>query len=259
MSADTQWDPKQYERFLRERSLPFFDLLDLIQERPEMRAADLGCGTGELTARLHETLKLKETVAIDSSRNMLEKSKLFVLPGLRFELKRVEDWEPEGEFDLVFSNAALHFVPGHSELISRLAAALSPRGQMAIHLPANQDFPTHRVASELASEEPFQTALGGYTHPDNRLPIEQYAVLFHKLGFLHQVVRLNVYGHILESREAVFEWVKGSLLNEYKARLDAPTAAAFLDEYKRRLLAELPDERPFFFTFKRILLWASKI
>src|SRR5438445_352217 len=80
------WNPDQYERFREERSQPFFDLLDLCEPRPAMRVIDLGCGTGELTAKLHSRLAAAETVGIDSSAAMLEKSRAHNTKGLRFEL-----------------------------------------------------------------------------------------------------------------------------------------------------------------------------
>ncbi|HXH38905.1 MAG TPA: methyltransferase domain-containing protein [Thermoanaerobaculia bacterium] len=77
------WDPSQYERFKDERAQPFRDLASLIERRPHMRIADLGCGTGELTRELHEQLAAEETVGIDSSETMLLKSASFGLEMLR--------------------------------------------------------------------------------------------------------------------------------------------------------------------------------
>jgi trans-aconitate 2-methyltransferase len=206
---------------------------------------------------MHDVLSAAETIGLDSSASMLKKSEAFARPGLRFTSGDIRNWKPEGEYDLIFSNAALHFVPGHAELFALFVSALSHRGQIAIHLPANQDYPTHRVASELSRTEPYASELQGYTIPDSRLAPEEYAVLFHRLGLPHQHVRLHVYGHKLASAEEVVEWVKGSFLNEHKARLKPETFDAFLAEYRKRLLAELPDDQPFFFTFKRLLLWAG--
>ena len=56
VSARDAWDPVQYARFRNERTQPFHDLLAMVERRPGMRAIDLGCGTGELTRHLHETL-----------------------------------------------------------------------------------------------------------------------------------------------------------------------------------------------------------
>ena len=77
-------------------------------------------------------------------------------------------------------------------------------------------------------------------------------------GFSEQTVRLQVYGHRLASRDEVVEWVKGTLLTDYEKRLPAELYPRFLARYRERLFALLPDERPFFFPFKRILARASR-
>lgn len=256
MTTDA-WDPERYARFLRERSAPFFDLLDLVEPRTAMRVVDLGCGTGELTRLLHERLGARETLGIDRSAKMLGKSAGFAAPGLRFERRAVEELAADAPFDLVFSNAALHFVADHEALWARLASFLAPGGQLAVHLPANQDHPTHVTAREVAREEPFAAALGGYVHPTHLLPVELYATLFHRLGFARQQVKLVVYTHLLESRESVVEWVRSSILTEYESRLSPEQWEAFLAAYRERLLPRLADERPFFFTFKRVLMHAA--
>jgi trans-aconitate 2-methyltransferase len=256
MRKDT-WDPAQYEKFLHQRSLPFFDLLGHVRKRPGMRVVDLGCGTGEWTARLHKDLGATETLGIDTSEAMLAKSSRFAGPGLRFERKDIADWRADGPLDLVFSNAVLQFVPNQPALFARWRSYLAPSGQIALHIPANQDYATHRIALELASEEPYRSLLGGYLLPDNRLDILEYAHLLEQLGFHEQHVRIQVYGHRLPSREEVVEWVRGSFLNEYKARLSEADFDRFFAAYRDRLLAVLPDERPFFFTFKRLLMWAA--
>lgn len=256
MPADA-WDPSQYGKFLRERSAPFFDLLDLVAPRPGMRVVDLGCGTGELTRQLHDRLGARETLGVDRSAKMLERSAAFAAPGLRFEQAAVEGFVPDAPFDLVFSNAALHFVEGHERLFARLATFLSPGGQLAVHLPANQGHATHVTAREVAAGEPFASALGAYRLPTHVLPVEEYAPLLHRLGFARQSVKLVVYGHLLESRESVVEWVKGSILTEYESRMPAELYGTFLAAYRERLLPRLADERPYFFTFRRILLHAA--
>lgn len=253
-----EWDPVQYERFQKERSLPFWDLAALVRKRPGRRVVDLGCGTGELTRKLHEALEARETLGIDTSEAMLRKAESHAGGGLSFRREEISAFAPEPGVDLIFSNAALHFVPDHEALLARLAAALSAAGELAFQIPANQDFATHRAATEVAREEPFATLLDGWSHPDNRLAPDAYARLFHRLGFPEMNVRMQVYTHLLPSRDDVFEWVKGSLLNEYKARLTPDGFEAFVTAYRTLLLSELPDQRPFLFTFKRLLLWAGR-
>jgi trans-aconitate 2-methyltransferase len=251
------WSPEQYERYRNERSQPFFDLMALIRTHPGIRAVDLGCGTGDLTQLLYKHLQASETLGIDDSEAMLAKARTFASDGLRFEKQSIDDFEADHYYDLVFSNAALHWVSNHAEVLARLTRALSSGGQIAIQVPANHDFPTHTVAAELANESPFSEALNGYVHPSSVLKPEEYAVLFNRLGYAEQHVRLQVYGHSLGSREDVVEWVKGSLLTAYRQRLPADLYQEFVERYRERLMSRLEDIRPYFLTHKRILMWAS--
>lgn len=255
MSKDS-WDPAQYERFRDERSQPFFDLMALVQPQPSMRAVDLGCGTGELTKLLHNQLRAAETLGLDSSEAMLAKSESFAGDGLRFQLQNISEFESPRYYNLIFSNAALHWLPDHAELIGRLTAALDAGGQLAVQVPANNDHPSHTVAAEVASESPFFEAMNGYRREWPVLKPEQYAALLNRLGYREQHVRLQVYGHTLESRDGVIEWVKGTLLTDYEKRMPADLYGQFLARYRERLLDSLEDTRPYFFPFKRVLFWA---
>jgi len=252
------WQPEQYERFARERRQPGLDLMGLVQPRPRMRIVDLGCGTGELTRELHAKLGAEETLGVDSSAAMLDRARPRAGDGVRFALGDVATFAAERPYDLVFSNAALHWVADHEELFSRLTGVLAPGGQLAVQVPANHDQPSHRVAAELAAEEPFRSALAGRTRSNQILEPTAYAALLDRLGYGEQIVRLQVYGHHLASREEVVEWVKGTTLTAYQEALSPALFADFLERYRTRLLAQLEDRRPFFFPFKRLFLWARR-
>jgi trans-aconitate 2-methyltransferase len=243
------WDVNQYERFKNERAQPFRDLAALIEPRPNMRILDLGCGTGELTRELHEQLSAAETLGIDSSESMLQKAS--PTSTLHFQRGDIASFTAADPFDLVFSNAALHWIPDHDRLFARLMSLLAPDGQIAVQMPANHDHPSHRIAAEVA------TSFGIEPRTVNVRPPESYATLLHGLGFTRQHVRVQVYGHVLPSTADVVEWTKGSTLTPYREALSTEKYAGFLTEYTNRLVAALGDSRPYFYTFKRVLMWAS--
>ena len=241
------WNPDQYEKFKDERAQPFRDLVALVEPRPRMRVVDLGCGGGELTRQLHERLQAEETVGIDSSETMLAKAP--AAPGLRVERAAIESFDGRG-FDLVFSNAALHWVEEHEHLFARLTSFLSPHGQLAVQMPYNHEHPSQTIAAELAPQ------FGAEPRRPPLLPPERYAELLHGLGFARQHVRLQVYGHVLPSSRDVAEWTKGSTLTEYKRKL-GDRYDDFVAAYTERLTRALGEARPYFFPFKRLLMWAA--
>ena len=260
------WNPAQYERFKDERSRPFFDLLALVSAGTEPdpipalspRVVDLGCGTGELTRELHRRVAASETLGIDSSAEMLAKSAAFAGDGLRFERRDIAGFTDAAGFDVVFSNAALQWLPDHAQLFSRVAALVLPGGQLAVQMPANHDHPSHTTARDVAREDEFRAVLSGHERVSPVLAPEAYAELLHRLGFADQHVRLQVYAHTLASRDEVVEWVRGTMLTDYQRRLAPDVFARFLARYREVLTSRLPDERPFLFPFKRVLLWGRR-
>jgi trans-aconitate 2-methyltransferase len=257
MAAVDTWDPRQYERFAAERAAPFWDLLSLVRAVPGGRVVDLGCGSGELTAALHRRLEAAETLGLDSSPAMLERAAALAGGGLRFEPGDIAGFD-EGGWDVVFSNAALHWLPDHAELFGRLVAALNRGGQLAVQMPANHDHPSHVVAAEIAGTEPFRAALDGYRRISPVQSPEWYAELLDRLGLADQHVRLQVYLHHLAARDEVVEWVKGTLLTDYQSRMPPALFDEFLAAYRRRLLPLLEDTRPYRYPFKRLLLWGRR-
>ncbi len=251
------WNPNQYEKFKNERSQPFFDLLDFIKPEKFNTAIDLGCGTGELTRVMQDRFQPDSTMGLDSSEAMLAKTAAFASDQLKFIQGDIDIWEkPEG-FDLIISNAALQWSPHHKDLFARLHRSLRRGGQLAVQMPMNHDYPTHVLSSAMSHEERWKKALGGhvYDKPKTMLSVEDYASLMFHLGFKEQRVELKVYGHILESREGVIEWVRGSMLTYFENHLSKADYAAFLNEYRERLFKILPDDKPFFYPFKRIFIW----
>src|SRR3954449_5775252 len=216
------WDPDQYQRFRAERSAPFFDLLALVRPVGAPRLADLGCGTGELTADAHHALQAQETVGVDRSPAMLERARTLEVEGLTFALGDIAAFTAGEPFDVIISNAALHWIPDHPTVLARWAASLTEHGQLAVQMPTNADHASHRVSSEVALEQPFFDALGGAPPPDPVLGVakpEEYSELLDALGFAEQHVRLQVYPHHLVSTADVVEWVKGTSLTRFKERM----------------------------------------
>jgi trans-aconitate 2-methyltransferase len=214
-------------------------------------------------------LKARETVGIDRSPRMLDAARESGLAaGLTFQIGDIESF-PDGLtttsrpsrsscYDLIFSNAALHWVENHEALFGRLTAALAPGGQLAIQMPAMHDDVSHLVAAELIEIEPYRSASAAWRKPQPVLAPEAYARLLSRLGFADPAVRLIVYPHVLAEPGDVVEWMKGTLLAEYSRHLPPDLFGRFLDDYRARLLGRLVGSRPFFFPFKRILLWGQR-
>jgi len=252
------WNPEQYDKFKQERAEPVSDLLSMVKIRSSMRVIDLGCGTGEHTRRLADILPQSQVIGIDSSTEMLLKANQFLCKGLTFSLGSFENFD--GEYDLIFSNAALQWRGNHKKLIPNLWQHLSAGGQIVVQMPQNQDHLSHQIAKQLA-ETDFAEYFPSLNNPTERfgwvLPIEQYAEILFSLGGSDIVAFLKVYPHILENSDAIVEWTKVTLLVPFMEQLPTNQQQLFIDKYRKILRSELP-ESPIFYGFKRILFSAVK-
>ena len=248
------WDPNQYHKFQAQRSAPFYDLLALVDKRPDLKVVDLGCGTGELTRQLADTLPKSDVTGLDSSPQMLEKAASYASANLRFTPG--DQTQLSGEWDLIFSNAALHWSENHAALIPNLYRLLNPGGQIAVQVPSNFNHVSHQIIRETASEEPFHSILEGFIRHAPVLSIDQYAQILFDCGAENIVAFEKVYAHILEDSDAVVEWISGTACVPYFERL-GQHKESFVQAIRDKMKKALPQS-PVFYPFRRTLFSARR-
>lgn len=253
------WNPEQYHLFREAREAPVRDLLALIPELPFRDVVDLGCGTGEHTRMLAGRFPGARVLGLDSSAEMLGRADASGLPGLRFEQGDILNLR--GEYDLMFSNAALQWLPDHPALLARLWERLRPGGVLAVQVPANHDHDSHRLLTETAQE--FAAELGGFTRfgtAHGASPVltpAAYAERLDELGGAEITALSKVYPVVLPGARGLLNWTRGTALVPYLARLSAGDAERFTAAYLARLEDRWPGERVYY-AFTRVLLAARK-
>lgn len=246
------WDVRAYETFRDERGRPFFDLIGRVRTTPVSRAVDLGCGTGELTAALHERWPGAEILGVDLSEDMLAAARPRSRERLRFEKGDLATWTPDAErYDLIVSNAALQWVDDHARQLTRWAAGLAPGGTLAVQMPANFDAASHMLLAEVAADGPWADKLdGALLHTVH--PLTYYAEHLLELGLVVDAWE-TVYIHLLPGDDAVLAWVRSTALRPVLALLDERETAEFTQAYAARLRAAYPrSAHGTFFPFRRI-------
>nr|WP_295930665.1 methyltransferase domain-containing protein [uncultured Dyadobacter sp.] len=251
------WNPQIYDQFKTERSAPFFDLLAMLERKSVSDAVDLGCGTGELTQHLATALAGANVLGVDASREMLEKSAAFVTDRLSFECISIENLLARAQqWDVVFSNAAIQWVPDHKVLFPKLIAAVRPGGQLLAQMPNQHENISNRLLHELAGLEPYATALQGWNRISPVLGIEGYAELLFENGGKSIQVFEKIYPLVLPDVDALLEWVSGTALIPYLERLGEEMHDRFVQDYKSLLLTHFA-KTPVFYPFRRILIAAT--
>ena len=145
------WSPGAYGRFRGFRLRPALDLLAQVPHSlPEGDVIDLGCGAGAAAPALAARFPGRDLVGLDASPAMLAEAAATACYHV-LEEADIARWQPGAPPALIFSNAALQWVPDHATLLPRLAAMLAPGGVLAVQVPDQQDAPSHRLLREVSA------------------------------------------------------------------------------------------------------------
>ena len=250
------WNPEQYLKFAAARQRPARDLLARLDGKSASRIVDLGCGAGNITQLLAERWPSAQIIGVDSDSAMLAKAAA-TAPMIDWRRAEISSWQADFPPDLIFSNAVLHWLDDHLQLLPQLLGQLVKGGMLAVQMPANFNAPSHRILRELAAKTEWREVLGGV-----RMGCVLSAAEYQQLltpHCCHLELWETTYWQLLSGDDAVFEWMKGSTLVPYLARLDSAAAERFLAIYRERLRTTYlrqPDGHVLF-PFKRLFFVAQ--
>lgn len=251
------WNPEIYNQFKTIRYQPFYDLMDLISPNKNMKSIDLGCGTGEQTAILTEKFPDANFLGIDSSKEMLEKSKKLENERLKFSLTSTEEiLEKDENWDLIFSNAALQWSDNHQELFPKIIQKLSVNGQLAIQMPDQNENELNKILFDLANEEPFVNQLKNWNRKSSVLSLDDYTQILFENGLSDLKIMKKVYPIYAKDHETLFNFISGSALIPYLEKLNAQEQEDFTKEFKQRIKQKFV-KLPAVYSFKRLLIYGK--
>jgi trans-aconitate 2-methyltransferase len=250
------WNPDVYLAFADHRGRPFFDLLSRVGADKPRRVVDLGCGPGNLTTALAQRWPDAAGEALDSSPERGEAARE---RGIDAHVGDVREWAPQPDTDVVLSNATLHWVPEHAELLVRWAGQLEAGSWIAMQVPGNFDAPSHQAVRELARRDKWSDPLRDVPFRDGQVesPVG-YAELLTDAGCVVDAWE-TTYIHELTGENPVLEWITGTALRPVKSRLTDEQWEQFRQELIPLLRAAYPAraDGKTFFPFRRIFVVAQ--
>lgn len=267
-----RWDADQYLVYESHRTRPCHDLIQQIPDFDPDVIFDLGCGTGTSTAVLRDTWPNAHITGIDSSQDMLNKamgSSIGCGNDIEWCLGKIETLFADTSDplsrrqlpkpDLIFSNAALQWVPNHAVLIPQLLRSLNSGGVLAVQQPNNYDALSHRLIENLARSEQWSNLLADAVMASATETAQAYYQMFDGLAQNINIWETE-YCQMLHGADAVFEWVKGTTLLPYLAKLPPAQGKDFCDSLKLSLRNAYPpfstetnrDAKMTLFPFKRL-------
>ena len=261
-TGGTGWDPAQYLAFADERGRPARDLLARVPSPAPDTIYDLGCGAGNVTALLAGRWPGARIVGVDSAPAMLARARETLLAAEWVEAD-LAHWSPPAAADLIFSNAALHWLDDHETLFPRLFAALAPGGVLAVQMPRNFAAPSHRLIVEAASAGPWRDRLAAAVRRyQGDGPVAGPAVYDRLLA--REAAAMDIweteYMHKLTGKDPVLGWLRSTALRPVLDILDPDQQGRFLADLGGRLAAAYPPDAvgSVLFPFRRLFIVATR-
>ena len=235
------WNPSLYMKFEDERMLAASDLLARVPLASAAIVYDLGCGPGNSAELLSRRFPDGAITGLDTSEAMLEHAR-FRLPQARFVKQDIADWAPAERPQLIFANAALHFLPDHHKLFPRLASALAHGGVFAAQMPSTARESSHALMRMVAAEGPWASRL---------VPVAKTRPIIADFEDYYEWLRpvasridlwMTTYIHGFDGPEGIADWFAGSALQPFLERLTDDERCAFLARYREGLRDAYPAQ-----------------
>ncbi len=237
---------------------PALDLLARIPAEAPQAVVDLGCGAGNLAPMFLARWPQARLTGVDSSPEMLAKARAGH-PGAQFVQADIGRWRPAAPVDVLYSNAALHWLEGHAQLIPGLLEAVKPGGFLAIQMPRNFNAPSHTTIVEAIEQGPWRAQLEPVLRREPvAAPGEYWRMLKGRAARLE--IWETEYLQVLTGENPVAEYTKGTWLKQFLDRLQGPSKSAFEADYRRRVAAWYPPEADgrTLFPFRRLFIVAQR-
>ena len=253
------WNSTQYLKFKNERTQPAIDLANRVEVENPQKIADLGCGPGNSTQVLAKKFPNACILGVDNSENMIAAARENC-PGLDFCICDIGSGlsQLDHDFDVVFSNACIQWVPDHHKLIPGMLGLLKKGGLLAVQIPMNFQEPIHRIISEVSSSEKWNAYF-----PMKRifytLSPEEYFDILSGCSQDFSIWQATYY-HVMKSWRDILEWYRGTGLRPYLSVLAEDRRGEFEEDILQRLVKAYPPQKKgdILFRFPRFFFTAHR-
>ena len=218
----SEWNAEQYLKFKNQRTQPAVDLAKRVMEYKPNSILDVGCGPGNSTSVLNNIFTNARILGVDNSETMIQKASQ-TYPDIDFKLCDVtSELDKMDNYDVIFSNACLQWIPDHKNFIPKLMNKLNPGGVLAVQIPMNGQETLFRIMNEVVQDSKWGFSESN-TETNGTLQPEEYFDILSLCSSNFDIWE-TVYYHNMPNVQAMVEWVKGTRLRPYLNALDADAA-----------------------------------
>lgn len=255
-----EFDGKQYEKASAHQKEWGAKLISELALKGNERVLDLGCGDGVNTALIAKLLSNGQVIGIDASKGMIEAAKPKEKANSRFLLMDINAMDFENEFDVIYSNATLHWVKDHHRLLKNVFKALRKGGLLRFNFAADGNCAHFfRVIRKAMEQENFSRFFSDFSWPWYMPTIDEYTQLVNQSELKAAKVWSENADRYFPDTETMIGWVDQPSLVPFLACVPEPHKADFRDYVVEEMILEtMQEDGRCFETFRRINLFASK-
>lgn len=253
------WNSELYLKFKKERTQPSVDLVNAIKAVNPKKIIDIGCGPGNSTSVLKKQFPNADITGADFSPNMIEKARADY-PDIEFILfDAAKDFDKLcDEYDVVFSNACIQWIPNHKKLLPDMMSILNPGGVLAVQIPFQFEQPVHKAVSKVSALSKWKSLIP-FEKVFHILSEEEY---FDVLSENSSDFRLwkTVYMHRMPSQFSIIEWYRSTGLKPYLEIMSDDKKAEFENDVFEEIKPFYPVQKngEVIFRFPRLFFTAVK-
>ncbi|MEJ2056848.1 MAG: methyltransferase domain-containing protein [Desulfofustis sp.] len=234
------WDSRDYEKHSASQQKWARELITRLSLEGTERLLDIGCGDGKVTAEIAAILKDGSVVGIDSSESMIQLARKRYpasrYPNLIFVLMDAVSLRFQNRFDVVFSNAALHWVKDHRPVVEAIYQCLKPGGRIVLQMGGTGNARTLiGVMEELTAHPSWSGWFEDFEFPYGFLAADDYLQLLNEAGFADSSAELIEKDMVHDGEDGLKGWIRTTWL-PYTQRLPERLRDEFIDLVAARYL-----------------------
>jgi len=260
-----EWNAADYEKNSHAQQQWARELIGKLGLTGSEDVLDLGCGDGKITAEIVKYLSTGSVVGVDSSAQMIklasERYPSHQYRNLSFQVMDARDLSFDSAFDVVFSNAALHWVKNHKPVIDGLNKVLKQGGRILLQMGGKGNASEIlSVLNEIQSYPEWSSYFENFEFPYGFFGIDEYKELLLKSGF--DVVRVELIPKDMEhsGKSGLEGWIRTTWL-PYTERVPEEKRDNLIAEISKKYLEKVPmtSDGKVHIAMVRIEVEASKI